>query len=63
MRLLKPAYSYVLLVCFLTQTAVVASAQSPTVRPEPSIGKGVVAIKAARLIDGTGKPVIINVQR
>jgi imidazolonepropionase-like amidohydrolase len=60
MRLLKPAYSYVLLVCFLTQTAVVASAQSPTVRPEPSIGKGVVAIKAARLIDGTGKPVIIN---
>jgi imidazolonepropionase-like amidohydrolase len=34
--------------------------QSPTITPQPPIGKGIVAIKAARLIDGTGKPAIQN---
>src|ERR1041385_7115524 len=29
-------------------------------RPDPPIGKGTVVIKAARLIDGTGGPVINN---
>jgi imidazolonepropionase-like amidohydrolase len=39
---------------------VLTSAQSPTIRPAAPSGKGTVAIKAARLIDGTGKPAIAN---
>lgn len=35
-------------------------AQDPTIRPEPPVGHGVVVIKAARLIDGTGKAEITN---
>jgi imidazolonepropionase-like amidohydrolase len=35
--------------------SVTLTAQSPTVRPAPPIGAGVVVLKAARLIDGTGK--------
>lgn len=34
--------------------------QTATVRPVSPAGKGVVVIKAARLIDGTGKPAITN---
>lgn len=35
--------------------------QTPTrITPEPPIGKGVVVLKAARLIDGTGAPAITN---
>ncbi len=30
------------------------------IRPEPPVGKGVVALRAARLIDGTGAPPITN---
>ncbi|MGH9821485.1 MAG: amidohydrolase family protein, partial [Pyrinomonadaceae bacterium] len=37
-----------------------ALAQDPTIRPEPPVGHGVVALKAARLIDGTGKTEITN---
>jgi len=60
MRFLKPAFSFAILVCLLTSTVVFATAQTPTIRPQDPIGKGVVAIKAARLIDGTGKPAITN---
>jgi imidazolonepropionase-like amidohydrolase len=35
-------------------------AQDTSPVPAPPVGKGVVAIKAARLIDGTGKPAIQN---
>lgn len=35
-------------------------AQDPAIRPTPRIGKGTVVIKAARLIDGTGKPAVTN---
>lgn len=35
-------------------------AQDPTIRPEPPVGHGTLAIKAARLIDGTGKAEITN---
>lgn len=52
--------SFVLVACLLTQLTLATMAQSPTIRPEAPIGKGVVAIKAARLIDGTGKPAISN---
>lgn len=34
--------------------------QTPRITPEPPIGKGVVVLKAARLIDGTGAPAITN---
>jgi imidazolonepropionase-like amidohydrolase len=36
------------------------AAQTVAIVPDTPIGKGVVAIKAARLIDGTGKPAIQN---
>lgn len=35
-------------------------AQTPTIRPESPVGHGIMALKAARLIDGTGKPEITN---
>lgn len=37
-----------------TQTSV------PRITPEPPVGKGIVVLKAARLIDGTGAPAINN---
>jgi imidazolonepropionase-like amidohydrolase len=37
-----------------------AIAQDTSVVPAPPVGKGVVVLKAARLIDGTGKPAIQN---
>jgi imidazolonepropionase-like amidohydrolase len=40
-----------------------AASQTPTpigIRPQPPEGKGIVALKAARLIDGTGAPAINN---
>jgi imidazolonepropionase-like amidohydrolase len=40
--------------------SVSALAQNPGIRPEPVEGKGVVALRAARLIDGTGAPAILN---
>jgi imidazolonepropionase-like amidohydrolase len=42
---------------------VIVNAQTPApigIRPQPPEGKGVVALKAARLIDGTGAPAITN---
>ena len=40
--------------------SVPVSAQDTSVVPSPPIGKGVVVVKAAHLIDGTGKPAIQN---
>jgi len=37
-----------------------ALGQNATIRPESPVGHGVVVLKAARLIDGTGKPEITN---
>jgi imidazolonepropionase-like amidohydrolase len=50
---------------FLTLTGLCVSAlpqnqPRPGITPQPPEGKGVVAIKAARLIDGTGAPPIAN---
>src|ERR1043165_9460211 len=48
-----------LLACFVFTVA----AQTPApigIRPQSPEGKGVVAVKAARLIDGTGAPAITN---
>jgi imidazolonepropionase-like amidohydrolase len=61
MRRLKSAFSLAIFACVLCQVCLVTlTAQSPTIRPEPPVGKGVVVIKAARLIDGTGRPAIKN---
>src|SRR5436305_4078029 len=38
----------------------VLSAQNTAIVPDPPIGKGVFVLKAARLIDGTGKAAIQN---
>ena len=48
------------LVCCLS-LSVVAQNPAPTgIRPDPPEGKGVVVLRAARLIDGTGAPAIRN---
>jgi len=59
MRFIKAAFSLAIVLCLLS-TAINSFGQTPTIRPEAPIGKGVIAIKAARLIDGTGKPAITN---
>ena len=54
--------SRVLLITFVL-ICISINAQNPTpvgIRPQPPEGKGVVALKAARLIDGTGAPPINN---
>jgi len=57
----RAAAAIAVLACLLTNLAVTAAVgQSPTITPAAPIGKGVVVIKAARLIDGTGKPAINN---
>gem|GEM_PF-1799983 len=44
----------------LSVFTIALSQTAPRIVPEPPIGKGVVVLKAARLIDGTGAPAIIN---
>jgi len=44
----------------LFAAAVVSQTNTPRITPEPPIGKGVVVLKAARLIDGTGAAPINN---
>jgi imidazolonepropionase-like amidohydrolase len=56
-RLLSTALILISCLCFS------ALPQNPTpigIRPEPPEGKGVIALRAARLIDGTGAPPINN---
>lgn len=48
------------LICFLSVFVLPQSPAPIGIRPEPPVGKGVVALKAARLIDGTGAAPIIN---
>ena len=55
----KFTFSLLLLALFVVRLA----AQTPApigIRPQPPEGKGVIALKAARLIDGTGVPAITN---
>ena len=44
----------------LSASTAAVSQTAPRLTPEPPIGKGVVVLKAARLIDGTGAPAITN---
>jgi len=50
--------AFVLGVCLVSFSPL--TAQTATIRPAVPIGKGVVVLKAARLIDGTGKAEITN---
>ena len=45
---------------FLVHSLVVAQTPTARITPEPPVGKGVVVLKAARLIDGTGAAPINN---
>jgi imidazolonepropionase-like amidohydrolase len=49
-----------LLVCCLCASALPQNPAPIGIRPEPPVGKGVVALRAARLIDGTGAAPITN---
>jgi imidazolonepropionase-like amidohydrolase len=49
-----------LLTLLLSVSLPAVSQTSARITPEPPIGKGVVVLKAARLIDGTGAPAITN---
>lgn len=62
MRLMRGAVVLLLLVsmCFSALIAQESKEPAGQVRPEPRKGKGVVVLKAARLIDGTGKAPILN---
>lgn len=54
---------FVIAIAVLCCLCVNALPQNPTplgIRPEPPVGKGIVALKATRLIDGTGTPAINN---
>lgn len=46
--------------CTLSLSAVPQNQKPLGIRPDPPVGKGIVALKAARLIDGTGAPLITN---
>ncbi|MEO6655808.1 MAG: amidohydrolase family protein [Pyrinomonadaceae bacterium] len=56
--MLRYRFAFFLLVSFIAATSAIA--QNTSITPDPPVGKGVVVIKAARLIDGTGKAVIQN---
>jgi len=47
-------------VCSLCLSVLAQNAAPIGIRPEPPVGKGIVVLKAARLIDGTGAPPIRN---
>ena len=59
----KFASALVLLTILFTIVAVGTTTvfgQNTSVTPDPPVGKGVVVLKATRLIDGTGKPAVQN---
>jgi imidazolonepropionase-like amidohydrolase len=51
---------YLSVLCVVLVLCAAAFAQDLSVVPEPAVGKGVVVLKAARLIDGKGGPEIAN---
>ena len=62
MRQMRCAVALLVLlsICLTTIIAQEGAEQTSPFRAQPRKGKGVVAIKAARLIDGTGRPPILN---
>lgn len=60
MSIHKMTARFILAAALLSASFVSLPAQNTSIVPDPPIGKGVIAVKAARLIDGTGKPAIQN---
>ena len=60
MKPLKIVATILILITCLCASIAQQAPQPIGVRPQPPEGKGVVALKAARLIDGTGAPAITN---
>src|SRR6266446_9573702 len=59
-RCCKPFFIVLTLICFLCVSALPQNPAPIGIRPQPPEGKGVVVLKAARLIDGTGAAPIAN---
>jgi imidazolonepropionase-like amidohydrolase len=57
---LKLILTALILVCSLSTSVLPQNPAPAGIRPDPPEGKGVVALRAARLIDGTGAPPIRN---
>jgi len=60
---MNPFRKFTVSLLLLALFVITVTAQTPApigIRPQPPEGKGVVALKAARLIDGTGAPAINN---
>jgi imidazolonepropionase-like amidohydrolase len=60
MRSYKLVLTALILISCLSMSALPQNSGPIGIRPEPPEGKGVVALRAARLIDGTGAPAIKN---
>ncbi len=62
MNSLKSLLSVLALTFLISATSLAQTTEEPSglVRPQPPQAKGVVVLKAARLIDGTGRPAIQN---
>src|SRR5947209_3289800 len=60
MKVSKTFLAAVLVTCILSFSVTPQSQKPLGIRPDPPEAKGVVVLKAARLIDGTGAPPISN---
>ncbi len=60
MKSYKPFLNALTLVCCFCVSVIAQNPAPVGIRPEPPEGKGVVALRAARLIDGTGAPPVLN---
>ncbi len=56
----KQKFAALIIVVATLFSAVSALSQDTSIVPPPPVGKGILVLKAARLIDGTGKPEIQN---
>lgn len=56
----KIKFGVVAVFAALINSFIPIAAQNTAIRPSPRVGSGTVVIKAARLIDGTGKPAVSN---
>jgi imidazolonepropionase-like amidohydrolase len=59
-RSCKLSLATLIVIPFLCASALAQNSTPVGIRPDPPEGKGTVALRAARLIDGTGGPTILN---
>ncbi len=60
MKIFKRSLLALIASCSLSLSAVPQNQKPLGIRPDPPVGKGIVVLRAARLIDGTGAPPINN---